>query len=214
MESTRLARLVAPEISRVGDLGQWPNWIRLRSPKPAILGSSPSCPATSCSPLRCEGIHPGLYNRSPDSLCGRGVLVAQEPSKLLGRVRFPSPASALPVIPTLGRVSVHARGVAQFGSAFDWGSKGRWFKSSRPDFLALGFLWVGQPPGVRLRGRSGGQTPRARDRAAIAVAETSVPAIAWARFPRQASGSSSTAVRASIAPAAKPKETGSRAEIS
>ena len=26
-----------------------------------------------------------------------------------------------------------ARGVAQSGSAFDWGSKGRWFKSSRPD---------------------------------------------------------------------------------
>ena len=25
------------------------------------------------------------------------------------------------------------RGVAQLGSAFDWGSKGRWFKSSRPD---------------------------------------------------------------------------------
>ena len=26
------------------------------------------------------------------------------------------------------------RGVAQFGSALDWGSRGRWFKSSRPDF--------------------------------------------------------------------------------
>jgi hypothetical protein len=25
------------------------------------------------------------------------------------------------------------RGVAQFGSAFGWGPKGRWFKSSRPD---------------------------------------------------------------------------------
>ena len=25
------------------------------------------------------------------------------------------------------------RGVAQFGSALDWGSRGRWFKSSRPD---------------------------------------------------------------------------------
>jgi hypothetical protein len=25
------------------------------------------------------------------------------------------------------------RGVAQSGSAFGWGPKGRWFKSSRPD---------------------------------------------------------------------------------
>jgi hypothetical protein len=28
------------------------------------------------------------------------------------------------------------RGVAQFGSALDWGSRGRWFKSSRPDFYS------------------------------------------------------------------------------
>ena len=27
------------------------------------------------------------------------------------------------------------RDVAQFGSAFDWGSKGRWFESSHPDQL-------------------------------------------------------------------------------
>src|SRR5262245_44724072 len=27
------------------------------------------------------------------------------------------------------------RGVAQPGSALDWGSRGRWFKSSRPDHL-------------------------------------------------------------------------------
>ncbi len=26
------------------------------------------------------------------------------------------------------------RGVAQTGSALEWGSRGRWFKSSRPDF--------------------------------------------------------------------------------
>src|SRR5262245_47594483 len=29
------------------------------------------------------------------------------------------------------------RAVAQPGSAFDWGSKGRWFESSRPDFASL-----------------------------------------------------------------------------
>src|SRR6476619_5478075 len=29
------------------------------------------------------------------------------------------------------------RGVAQPGSAFDWGSTGRWFKSSRPDIRAV-----------------------------------------------------------------------------
>ena len=28
------------------------------------------------------------------------------------------------------------RGVAQSGSAHDWGSCGRWFKSSRPEFLS------------------------------------------------------------------------------
>ncbi len=27
------------------------------------------------------------------------------------------------------------RGVAQFGSALDWGSRGRWFKSSRPELM-------------------------------------------------------------------------------
>jgi hypothetical protein len=26
------------------------------------------------------------------------------------------------------------RGVAQSGSALEWGSRGRWFESSRPDF--------------------------------------------------------------------------------
>ena len=31
------------------------------------------------------------------------------------------------------------RGVAQFGSALDWGSRGRWFKSSRPDFSVEGW---------------------------------------------------------------------------
>ena len=29
--------------------------------------------------------------------------------------------------------AVLIRNVAQFGSALDWGSRGRWFKSSRPD---------------------------------------------------------------------------------
>jgi hypothetical protein len=31
------------------------------------------------------------------------------------------------------------RGVAQHGSALDWGSRGRWFKSSRSDQLKSGF---------------------------------------------------------------------------
>jgi hypothetical protein len=29
------------------------------------------------------------------------------------------------------------RGVAQSGSAFGWGPKGRWFKSSRPDLFRI-----------------------------------------------------------------------------
>jgi hypothetical protein len=32
--------------------------------------------------------------------------------------------------------STALRGVAQSGSAFGWGPKGRWFKSSRPDLLS------------------------------------------------------------------------------
>ena len=35
---------------------------------------------------------------------------------------------------------VFIRGVAQPGSALEWGSRGRWFKSSRPDFFARRFL--------------------------------------------------------------------------
>src|SRR3954471_14225253 len=53
---------------------------------------------------------------------GRSVVVAQEPSKLLGRVRFPSPASGDDI-----------RGVAQSGSAPGWGPGGRRFKSCLPD---------------------------------------------------------------------------------
>ena len=48
-------------------------------------------------------------------------MVAQKPSKLLGRVRFPSPA----LVP---------RGVAQSGSAPGWGPGGRRFKSCLPDY--------------------------------------------------------------------------------
>ena len=59
--------------------------------------------------------------------CGRSVVVAQEPSKLLGRVRFPSPALQ------------HIRGVAQSGSAPGWGPGGRRFKSCLPD-LRKGLL--------------------------------------------------------------------------
>ncbi len=49
-------------------------------------------------------------------------MVAQEPSKLLGRVRFPSPA-----------LQDRNRGVAQSGSAPGWGPGGRRFKSCLPD---------------------------------------------------------------------------------
>ncbi len=41
------------------------------------------------------------------------------------------------------------RGVAQFGSALDWGSRGRKFKSCRSDHFFIYFyivLWVDTPP--------------------------------------------------------------------
>ena len=34
-------------------------------------------------------------------------------------------------------VLMHRRAVAQFGSALDWGSRGRGFKSRRPDQIAM-----------------------------------------------------------------------------
>ena len=50
--------------------------------------------------------------------------------------------------------AVHPRGVAQFGSAFGSGPKGRWFKSSHPDhvgakFALLRFLFCGKGNGAR-----------------------------------------------------------------
>ena len=60
---------------------------------------------------------------------GRSVVVAQKPSKLLGRVRFPSPACPAP------------RGVAQSGSAPGWGPGGRRFKSVSPITRTAG-KWV------------------------------------------------------------------------
>src|SRR4051812_258 len=56
---------------------------------------------------------------------GGSVVVAQKPSKLLGRGRFPSPAWPLN--------GGDPRGGAQSGSALGWGPSGRWFESSRPD---------------------------------------------------------------------------------
>src|SRR5262249_1755978 len=83
---------------------------------------------------------------------GRSVGVAQKPSKLLGRVRFPSPACR--------------RGVAQSGSAPGWGPGGRWFESSLPDSrigsvepisgvvgTIVGTLRAVDAPGLRIGGR-------------------------------------------------------------
>src|SRR3954470_1611492 len=73
---------------------------------------------------------------------GRSVVVAQEPSKLLGRVRFPSPAWDDDI-----------RGVAQSGSAPGWGPGGRRFKSCLPDLtkalLTRGFSRLSAGPSSR-----------------------------------------------------------------
>src|SRR3954452_9796084 len=37
-------RVAAPRLESAAE-GHWPNWLRHRSPKPAIRGSSPGCPA-------------------------------------------------------------------------------------------------------------------------------------------------------------------------
>ncbi len=80
------------------------------------------------TPPRAARGGPPRYHRSAR---GRSVVVAQKPSKLLGRVRFPSPALA-PVI--IGE----SRGVAQSGSAPGWGPGGRRFKSCLPDGATSG----------------------------------------------------------------------------
>src|SRR3954453_15856281 len=66
-------------------------------------------------------------------------MAAQEPSKLLVRVRSSSPAPPS----TSPRLALR-RGVAQSGSESGWGPEGRWFESSRTDYVdtsypALGF---------------------------------------------------------------------------
>ncbi len=48
------------------------------------------------------------------------------------------------------------RGVAQSGSVLDWGSSGRWFKSSRPDFF---YFSAGHGPAFRKAARSGNPAP-------------------------------------------------------
>src|SRR3712207_2422862 len=45
--------------------GHWPNWIRHRSPKPAIPGSSPGCPVASVEPYPAAGA--GLRPASPEA---------------------------------------------------------------------------------------------------------------------------------------------------
>ena len=69
------------------------------------------------------------YAISTDSLKGGGKGGKKRAASALERLRGRAPAPLS---------SAHARGVAQFGSAFDWGSKGRWFKSSRPDRTGMG----------------------------------------------------------------------------
>ncbi len=57
-------------------------------------GSNPGCPVPEgLTRLRRGGLSSAPYNPASRFSRGRGVVVAQEPSKLLGRVRFPSPAS-------------------------------------------------------------------------------------------------------------------------
>jgi hypothetical protein len=58
--------------------GQWPNWLRHRSPKPGIPGSSPGCPAPTITcgfapPILKKGGYPSLWRRPI-----RGTLPAWE----------------------------------------------------------------------------------------------------------------------------------------
>jgi hypothetical protein len=66
--------------------------------------------------------------------------VAREPSKLEETGSIPAARfgafyceDAFDIGDSAEPLSRTPRGVAQSGSAFGWGPKGRWFKSSRPD---------------------------------------------------------------------------------
>src|SRR4051794_25357311 len=94
--------------------------------EPGYAGSLYGRQGSACSSISPKPTSPYTPTADiirPESARGRSVVVAQEPSKLLGRVRFPSPASRDDDI----------RGVAQSGSAPGWGPGGRRFKSCLPD---------------------------------------------------------------------------------
>jgi hypothetical protein len=104
--------------------------------------------------MNARNLHAGVVPQNPHrhsqpapissrfaSARGRSVVVAQEPSKLLGRVRFPSPA-----------LDDEPRGVAQSGSAPGWGPGGRRFKSCLPDRNCGGPEGPPQSSGARLPG--------------------------------------------------------------
>ena len=48
----------------------------------------------------------------------------------------------LPVEARSTRVTIVSSGCSAVGSALHWGCRGRWFKSSQPDYKSLGKHWV------------------------------------------------------------------------
>ena len=63
------SRMDSARIGTIRDReGQWPNWIRLRSPKPAIPGSSPGCPVET---FRCGRRSTDRGFASPPAWSGR-----------------------------------------------------------------------------------------------------------------------------------------------
>jgi hypothetical protein len=142
----------------------------------AGAGAEVGAGAASCGsagPVRCV------------MACGRSVVVAQKPSKLLGRVRFPSPACCCLMV-----VSWLPRGVAQSGSAPGWGPGGRRFKSCLPDrrkCLEISGFWVsgtleGGAPGEQL----GNKSSRRDAWGLQAEHQASSPSVAWRQLRRLA----------------------------
>src|SRR3954467_3877551 len=69
-------RVAAPRLESAAE-GHWPNWLRHRSPKPAIPGSSPGCPACSAPrppPSRPNGNPRPPYTPTRTQLPGRLTL--------------------------------------------------------------------------------------------------------------------------------------------
>ncbi len=84
-----------------------------------------------------RGAHDIVAILSMSYACGCSSMVEPQPSKLMVRVRFPSPAQRTIYHSSAAPATTRPRGVAQLGSASALGAEGRRFKSCHPDHISI-----------------------------------------------------------------------------